>query len=84
MKAYFGKGFRLSALPKREEIEKVDKKEVLNSLKKASETAQKKAYSKGKHSFKILALIDPAEVQVASPWAKRLVETLSELADTLP
>jgi hypothetical protein len=30
--------------------------------------------SKGPHSFKILALIDPVKVTAASPWAQRFVQ----------
>lgn len=31
----------------------------------------------GEHSFKLLALIDPAKVMDVSPWAKRFVEAMT-------
>ena len=41
-----------------------------------SEFLGKAAYGKGDHFFKLLALIDPAKVFRASPWAQRFIETL--------
>jgi hypothetical protein len=46
-------------------------------MKQATKDCQKGEYSKGQHSFQILALIDPAKVRAASPkHAGRLLDVL--------
>lgn len=45
-------------------------------LKQASQNSAKGVYGKGAHSFKLLGLLDPAKVAVASPWAKRFLDEL--------
>jgi len=77
--AFFGGGFNRGALPPREEVEDIAKQDVLNGLKAATRHCDKKGdYGKGRHSFEILARVDPAKVTGASLHAKRLVETLIE------
>ena len=74
---YFGQGFNPKALPDNQNIEKVAKKKVFDGLKNATRQCQPKGeYGKGRHSFELLSEIDPAKVMVASPHAKRLVDTL--------
>jgi hypothetical protein len=81
LSAYFGKGFQASALPRNRDIEDVSKQDVIKGLENATRQAQTKgAYSKGRHSFAILALIDPAKVRHVSPHAERLAATLLRLA----
>ncbi|ADO68523.1 DUF4276 family protein [Stigmatella aurantiaca] len=81
LSAYFGKGFQASALPKNPHIEAVSKQDVLKGLENATRQAQTKGiYSKGGHSFAILALIDPVKVRHVSPHAERLAATLLRLA----
>jgi hypothetical protein len=80
--AFFGNGFNRGALPSNPVIEDVAKLDVMNGLKAATRHCGKKGeYGKGRHSFEILARIDPARVTAASPHAKRLVETLIEKAE---
>lgn len=76
LEAYFGSSFRRKALPSNQNVEDISKKDVLDGLARASKGTQKGSYSKGKHSFKILARLDPAKVQQASPQAKALLEWL--------
>lgn len=72
----FGKDFRTSALPNRDDIESVPKEEVLRALHEASKGAKAGRYGKGQHSFRILAELDPAKLERASPWARRLLDVL--------
>jgi len=72
----FKQGFNLSALPARMDIEQIEKTDVLASLKKAGRDGLTGGYDKGRHSFDILARIDPNKVAMASPHAKRLLDTL--------
>lgn len=75
---FFGQGFKESALtPAVNPLEQVPKSKIYADLAAATHACKtKRAYGKGEHSFKLLALIDPAKVLNASPWAKRFVETL--------
>ena len=73
---YYGRQFNTSALPKNQNIEEISKVDVEGGLKKATKKTQKGEYSKGSHSFKILALLDPEKVRKASPYADRFIKTL--------
>ena len=76
---FFGQGFNQSALPARLEIEEVSKADLERGLKNATrQSKQKGAYHKGRHSFAILAELNPEQVTNASPHAKRLVSTLQD------
>jgi hypothetical protein len=78
---YFGQGFQVSALPRNPNIEAVAKQEVFRALEAATrQTRTKGTYSKGGHSFALLALIDPTKVRGASPHAERLAVALLRLA----
>lgn len=78
---FFGQEFNQNALPARVEIEDIPKKDIYDGMEKATRHLQtrhlrKRTYHKGRHSFAILAKLDPAKVTEASPHAKRLVRTL--------
>jgi hypothetical protein len=73
---YYIREFRADALSKRPDIENIPKAELEGRLKSATKDCQKGEYSKGQHSFQILALIDPAKVKAASPRAQRLLDVL--------
>ena len=73
---FFGAGFNAASLAKRDDIEKIPKRDVFVQLKSASRDSKKRAYDKGRHSFDLLAQIDPEKVIGRSPFAKQLVETV--------
>lgn len=75
LKKFFGQGFKEKSLPAAgKTIESVAKTQIYQSLADATKDCRSKApYGKGEHSFKLLGLIDPATVTVASPWAARFV-----------
>lgn len=74
---FFGQGFNQNALPARAEIEDIPKEDIHQGLKNATrQSVRKKTYHKGRHSFGILAELDPAKVVSASSHAERLVRTL--------
>lgn len=78
---FFGNGFNRNALPARADIENIAKDDIYKGLKNATRHCNPKGeYGKGRHSFDILALLDPAKVVAASPHARRLVDTLKEKA----
>ena len=53
---------------------------VVNGLNGVRRNITPCSYDKGRHSFVIIEKIDPKKVTDASPYAKRFVETLVELA----
>ena len=79
---YFGAGFNRRALPANSRIERIPRKDLIRGLENASRHCTGKGmYSKGKHSFEILARLRSARVIEASPHAKRLVNTLRDIAE---
>lgn len=74
--AYFGAGFQESALSRRPDVESIPKSDLLDGLKRATRNCSKGEYSKSAHSFQLLARIQPDRVAAASPYARRLLETL--------
>lgn len=78
---FFGAGFNRRALPACPDVENVLKGDVETGLKEATRHCSGKgAYHKGRHSFAILAALDPGKVTAASRHARRLVDTLLEKA----
>jgi hypothetical protein len=77
---YFGQGFKQSALRPRVDIDNIPKADLLSGLQAATrDCARKGEYSKGEHSFELLALIDPEKVKNSSPnHAGRLLAILDE------
>lgn len=80
LQVFFGQGFNVNALPAvSSPIEGVTKQQIYQSLANATKDCKTKApYGKGEHSFKLLALIDPAKVTAASGWAKRFIDEIKK------
>lgn len=74
LETYYGKGFKKTALPKNTSIESVAKQTMLASLKKAAKETKKGGYSKGNHSFAILASIDGKELRNKSFCFEQFME----------
>jgi hypothetical protein len=75
---YYGQGFRLAALKSRADIDNIPKADLFSGMQSATRDCPKGEYSKGQHSFEILALIDPAKVRASSPHAGRLLTLLDQ------
>lgn len=75
LRRYFGACFRENALPQWPALEVVPKPDVLAALARAT-AACKRPYDKGKISFELLAMIDPALVEGACPHAAALLDRL--------
>ena len=82
LKAYYGQGFNVRTLPRRPEVESIAKADLYTALDRATQNCAKGKYGRGKgrHSFGILATVDPNKVAAASPHARRLLQTLREAA----
>ena len=76
LRAYYGHGFKEAAIPDHRNIETVPKETgVYEQLANATKSTEYGVYdddAKGKHSFKILATIDPKKVAAVSYHARRL------------
>ena len=78
---FYRQRFRPHALPGNpRQIERISKSDVEDGLERATRATAKGRYHKGRHSFAILASLDPAKVTAASPHARRFVQTLLALA----
>ena len=74
---YYGQGFHAGSLPQNPRIEQVARRDVEDGLNRATRNTGKGNYNKGRDSFEVLARLDPAKVTNASPYAKRLIDTLT-------
>lgn len=79
LSSFYGKNFKENSLPKTIKLEDIEKKVLYSSLENATKDTTKGKYSKGDHSFAILALIDPSKVKQASPHAARFLDTLDTI-----
>lgn len=79
LESFFAQGFKANQLPSAAGgVEAVAKQQLYQALGLATKSCKTKStYGKGEHSFKLLALIDPAKVVAASGWAKRFVDAMS-------
>lgn len=76
---YYVKDFNSNSLPANPKIEQIQKMDLFSGLKQATETTKKGEYSKGGHSFDILAKIKPEKVMNASPKAKEMICYLEKI-----
>jgi hypothetical protein len=77
LETFYGQHFRANALSRRaDDVESIPKADLFSGLKAATANCQKGEYSKGDHSFHILARIDPAKVRAASPSCERFLAAL--------
>jgi hypothetical protein len=74
--AYYGQRFLRNSLPRQQNIEKIDKEKVLETLRHASRHTPKGIYHKTRHGFELLELIDPSLVRAASRHANNLFAVL--------
>ena len=74
---HFGTSFNSDAIPSNpNSIEAISTKDALDCLRKATKDCPAGTYNKGKHSFKLLAKLDPSKVREKSGWANRLIHGL--------
>lgn len=76
LKDFFKGCWNDKAIPKWPDLEKVDRKKALAALEKATANCGERQYAKGKVSFELLKVIDPAVVEKTFPSAKALLDRL--------
>ena len=74
--SYFGNDFNEDPLPRQVEVERASKQDIERGLNMATRQCKRGRYHKGRHSFAILAELNPDKVTNASPHAERLINTL--------
>ncbi len=77
--AYYGQGFQKNALPRRQNLEKVNKDDIGDSLDRATQKTQKGKYHKIQHARHLLQRINPAIARKRCPHCNRLFRTLPKL-----
>lgn len=77
--SFYGPKFKDKALRARQDVENIRKDDLFDGLKRATRDCPKGEYSKGGHSFLILALIDPEKVRARSAYASRFFDCLAQL-----
>ena len=81
LSSFYQQRFRPQALPGNPgQIEQIPKKDVDDGLERATRATAKGRYHKGRHSFEILASLDPDKVKTASPYARRFIQALLNLS----
>ncbi|MCL2347616.1 MAG: DUF4276 family protein [Planctomycetaceae bacterium] len=82
LEKFYGHELNQNHLPAQgRNLEEIEKEQVYEKLEMATRNCEPKGkYSKRKHSFKLLGLIDPQKVATASGWAKRFFEILKALS----
>lgn len=73
---FYGQKFLASRLPARADVENVAKKDVISTLRAATRRTPKGDYHKTRHAPELLARLSRERVCDASPWCKRLFETI--------
>ena len=78
LERFYGDGFKRATLPQNRRIEEIAKRDVEQGLKHATSVTKKGDYydNKGKHSFAILAELNPAKVRCRSRYADRFLSEL--------
>jgi hypothetical protein len=76
---YFGQGFRLKALPRAQNVEKVSKNDVLNGLDQATRGSKTKgSYDKGRDSFQLLGRVNGGKLRRSAPRVELFVQAISD------
>lgn len=76
---FYGGAFKETALPATTTLESISKKTLYDGLEKATRLTSKGAYSKGNHSFKILALLDGKKIRHHGRYAQEFFEYLDKV-----
>lgn len=73
LKAYYKKGFKASALPKRFNVEQISANDVFKALKRVAG----QGYEKAAHASKILDLLSPETVRARAAHCGRFLDALA-------
>ena len=77
LRIFYGSDLNINSIPRRKDVEQIDKMSLFNALVAATRRTQKGEYQKIRHGAKLLGLINPTLVRQAAPHCDRLFQTLS-------
>lgn len=78
LQSYYGQKFNSKAIPKTNDVEKIAKLEVENSLNRATQNTQKGIYHKIKHGAELLTRIDVIKIKQRAKHCQRIFQTIEE------
>ena len=78
---YYGQGFNAQVLPATADLERVSKRDVEHSLRRATERTQKGRYHKIRHASDLLQRMDVASVKRRCRHCQRLFDELERVID---
>jgi hypothetical protein len=82
LKKFYGQGFKENAIPRKSNVETIEKDLLERSLEAASrDTKSKGEYQKIHHASKLLEMLDVDKVRNASSECNRIFTTLTELME---
>lgn len=76
---YYGQGFNSKAIPKNNNVEKIAKNDVENSLDKATKDTKKGNYHKIKHGAELLTKIDAIKIRQRAKHCARIFQTIEKI-----
>ena len=81
LRGYYGQGFNAGVLPRAADLEGVAKRDLENSLHRATERTRKGTYHKIRHASDLLQRIDPETVKARCHHCERLFIDVGRLID---
>jgi hypothetical protein len=81
LKKFYGQGFKENAIPKKSNVETIEKDLLERSLKAASCDTTQGEYKKIQHASKLLKMLEVDKVRKASSECNRIFTTLTELME---
>ena len=81
LRRYYGQEFNVGALPGAADLERVPKRDIEDSLRRATERTRKGRYRKIAHASDLLQRIDAERVRTRCPHCRRLFDDLREMID---
>ena len=81
LRSYYGQRFNQGALPRTDDLERVGKPTLENSLQRATERTQKGRYKKIAHASDLLKRIDSERVKARCRHCRRLFDEIGRMLD---
>ena len=84
LKRYYGQGFNARRLPRSPDLESVGRRDVEESLRRATERTGKGRYHKIRHASDLLQRVDAEKVKARCRHCWRLFDQLGRMIDAVP
>jgi hypothetical protein len=81
LSTFYGQDFITKAIPRRKNVEEIDKERLTTALEHATRHTKTGKYHKIRHGPKLLQLVNVQIVRVAAPHCNRLFEILQRIMD---